>query len=139
MKERKKKQEAEWDLAPQGGRCKRREGPVPGEAPSLAGLLPGTEEELENTATSLWQAGQSETSTGGPCHNPVHPSLRCVCRCKQAGCWNVGSGESRPGESLLPVVTRKPEGIGGWSSTTRNICGRSLGCHRSKVPLFRGM
>lgn len=66
MKERKKIQEAEWDLAPQGVRCKRGEVPVPQEAPSLAGLSAGTEEELENTATSLWQAGQSETSTGGP-------------------------------------------------------------------------
>ena len=54
-----------------------------GDASSPAERSVGTEGELqglleERVATSLWQAGQSETYTDGPCHSPVHPSLRRV-------------------------------------------------------------
>ena len=35
----------------------------------------------EGEMASLWQTGQSETYTGGPCHSPVHHRLGCVSTC----------------------------------------------------------
>ena len=53
----------------------------------------------ESPATSLWQAGQSETYSDGPCHSPACPRLKQVSAVATgAGCWNVGFGEQIWGE-----------------------------------------
>ena len=56
MKERKKKQEAEWDLAPQGGRGEIGEAPETGEAPSLAGISAGTGKEFQGLRECINQS-----------------------------------------------------------------------------------
>ena len=70
----------------------------------------------------------------------VHPSLSCVSPGAEGG-WVLESGVCRvhPGRGQLLSVKRQSEGTGVRSSTTRKICRRSLGHHRSKAPLLSGM
>ena len=87
MKERIREKEGKrkWDgtCAPWHGSWRRREVPISRETLSPVGKSVGTGRELqrlleESTSTGLWQAGQSETYTNGPCHSPVYPSMRHV-------------------------------------------------------------
>ena len=76
----------------------------------------------ESTATSLWQAGQSDTYTDSPCHSPARPSLRHVSAGVRGG-WGLEHEVWRVdlGKALLLAVRRQPEGTGMRSSATRNI------------------
>lgn len=56
----------------------------------------GTEGEI------LWQAGQSETYTDGPCHSGACPSLRWVSTgAHQGGILKYGVWSANPGRGLL--------------------------------------
>lgn len=133
MKERKKKQEAEWDLAPQGGRGKRGEAPETGEAPSLAGISAGTEKEFQGLRE------HSNQSVAGSRVRPPQVVHATTCAPQPEMCLQTQTGWMLECWVWREQTRGKPEGMGGWSSTTRNIYGRSLGRHRSKVPLFRGL
>ena len=93
----------------------------------------------ESTATSLWQASQSETYTDGPRHSPARPSLRHVSATAGGG-WVLERGVWRadPGRGLLLAARRQPEGMGVRNSATGNVRGRSLGHHRSEASLLSG-
>ena len=80
----------------------------------------------ESPATSLCQAGQSETYTDGLCHGTVHPSLRWVsARAHWGWVLELGVQAVNPGRGLLLAVRRRPEGTGGRSSISRSAHGGS--------------
>ena len=91
----------------------------------------------ESPATGLWQAGQSETCTGGLCHIPACPRLRQVSAGVHGG-WVLEHGvwRAEPGRGLLLAVRRQPEGMGVRSYITGNACRGSPDHHRSEVPLL---
>ena len=114
--------------------------PVSGEAPSLVGRSAGTEGEFwgseESPETGLWQTAQNETYTDDPCHSPVGPSMRQVSTGVHGG-WELECGVWR--EDLwrgLLLAVRKPEGMGGRSSTTSSAHGGSKGCQRREAPFL---
>ena len=96
-------------------------------------------ESKENAAEGLWKAGQSKNCTHGLHCNSVHSSLSRESPAGE-GVWVLGSGVwivDRGREQLL-AVKRQCEGTGVRSSTTRKVCGKRPGHHRSKALLFSG-
>ena len=84
----------------------------------------------------MWQAGQCETYTDGPCHSPAFSSLRCVSIAN--GGWVLGCRVWRadPGRGLLLAAGRQSEGAEVRKSKTGNACGQNPDCHRSEAPLL---
>lgn len=70
-----------------------------------------------------------------PCASQLEPCISC-CR----GGLGAGKGVWRayPGKRELLAVRRQPEGTAVRISRIRNVCGRSLGHHRSKMSLLSG-
>ena len=69
-----------WDLCPLGGAEAEKSFPHLGKRPHQWGNQLGQKGSIlgcseEGETASLWQTGQSETYTDGPCHSPARPRL----------------------------------------------------------------
>ena len=97
-------------------------------------------ESKEKAVDGLWKAGQSKNCTHGLCCSPVYPSLSRVLPVVKGG-WVLENGawSVDPERGPLLAVKRQPEGTGVRSSTTGNVCSKSLGHDKSKASLLSGM
>ena len=140
-KDRKKERGNGKGSAPLAGSWRRGEVPTFREAPSWWGKQVGQRRSFRrsegNATTSLWKARQSKICTHGLCWSPANPSVSPRVSTGVEWGWVLGSGVWRadPGTGQLLAVKRQPEGTGVRSSTTGNVCRKSLDHHRGKEPL----
>ena len=93
---------------------------------------------MKNTADSLWQAGQSKNCAWSLPQHCAPQSESCVSCCGEGLVLESGVWSMDPRRGQLLAVRRQPEGTGVRSSTTRKVCGKRPGHHRSKALLFSG-
>ena len=72
----------------------------------------GKASEAESEAADLWQSEWNKNHTESPCHSHMYPRQGCRSPKKHSG-WELTCRDWRavPGQGLLLIVWRQPEGV----------------------------